>query len=482
MSELNMGMLSLILEKLQNDGKTLYSCLLVNKTWCEIIVPILWETPGRFKSNSNAIEMLFDTIISHLPKDSKNTLRENGINFIEQKYEQPLFNYISYWKNLNLYLLESMISIKNIKNSKRTIIRKEMLKLFINKNTSFSYLYITKQYNHQIHLFPGVEHCFSGLEYLCCNASVDKKILEGLAKTSNSIKKLKLRFNVMKTNNYENIKLIEAQKNLNVVGFNKQPTNVIDQSYCKTLEESLIKNVNNIQYFSMNWKPVTNILSQLVNLISLDIKLSSYADWNYLDKVCLPNLKILKTQKIPSKDLANLIQNTKGNLIEISIQYEGNDNRRLLQVIYNKCPNLKYLKISFNNIDIIKLEKLLIECKYLNGLFLNTLDNNDPDWDNLFEILIRSSPKNLFRFKFSYYYKIFRFNSLELFLDNWNKQPILLQTIPVCLLVDADFKRHQQQVNDLINKYVTKGSVKAYDLGKIFEDFEWTQNKSRAYF
>jgi hypothetical protein len=103
MVELNKNMLSLILKELQNDGKSLYSCLLVNKTWCEIIVPILWEVPGRFKPNNNAIKILFNTIVSHLSKESKNTLKENGINFIEQ-YEQPLFNYVSYWKGLPGFL------------------------------------------------------------------------------------------------------------------------------------------------------------------------------------------------------------------------------------------------------------------------------------------------------------------------------------------------------------------------------------------
>jgi hypothetical protein len=173
----------------------------------------------------------------------------------------------------------------------------------------------------------------------------------------------------MKTNNYGIIKLIEAQKNLNIVRFSKWPINAIDQSYCKTLERSLIKNANNIKYFSMNWKPVTNILSYLVNLISLEINLPNYTDWNNLEEVCLPNLKILKTQNIPSKNLANLIQNTKGNLTEINIYREGNDNRILIQVIYQTCSSLKYLKLSFNNIDFIELENLLIIWVSYNYIF-----------------------------------------------------------------------------------------------------------------
>jgi len=235
-------------------------------------------------------------------------------------------------------------------------------------------------------------------------------------------------------------------------------SNVIDESYCKILEGSLIKNANNIKYLSMNWKPVTNILSCLINLISLDLNLSNYTDWSCLEKASLPNLKILKTKEIPSRIVASLIQNTGGHLINVSIYHEGVDNKRLIQEIYQNCPNLMYLKISFNNDDISELEKLLVECQYLNGLVIITLDNDEPDWDNLFELLTRSSPTSLFKFKFSYYYSTLRLESLRSFFDNWNdRHPILLQTIPYYYLFTNMKQQLQQlQMNNLINEYITK--------------------------
>ena len=47
-------------------------------------------------------------------------------------------------------------------------------------------------YKHQIHLLPesALEHCFSELEFLRCNTSVDNVVLFGLTKMLKSIKEL----------------------------------------------------------------------------------------------------------------------------------------------------------------------------------------------------------------------------------------------------------------------------------------------------
>ena len=45
MLRLNKDVLFLVIEELQNDRKSLHSCLLVDRTWCEATVPILWNDP-----------------------------------------------------------------------------------------------------------------------------------------------------------------------------------------------------------------------------------------------------------------------------------------------------------------------------------------------------------------------------------------------------------------------------------------------------
>ena len=71
MLKLNKDVLLLILEELQDDNKSLYSCLLVNRTWCETTVSILWKIPGRIHLTGKAESILFNVILLHLSEESR---------------------------------------------------------------------------------------------------------------------------------------------------------------------------------------------------------------------------------------------------------------------------------------------------------------------------------------------------------------------------------------------------------------------------
>ncbi|PKK64177.1 hypothetical protein RhiirC2_757131, partial [Rhizophagus irregularis] len=95
MLKLNKDVIFLILEELQDDNKSLYSCLLVNRTWCETTVPILWKNPARqYYSTNNAYNILLNVILLHLSEESRNNLKYQGINLFMKPYQRPLFNYI----------------------------------------------------------------------------------------------------------------------------------------------------------------------------------------------------------------------------------------------------------------------------------------------------------------------------------------------------------------------------------------------------
>jgi len=79
-----------------------------------------------------------------------------------------------------------MISLRHIN---RPIVRNEMLKLFINRNTNFNYLYIPQNFDYQIQHIPGVECCFSELESFRCYFDIDQNILKGLTRICKSVKK-----------------------------------------------------------------------------------------------------------------------------------------------------------------------------------------------------------------------------------------------------------------------------------------------------
>src|SRR6266542_2256559 len=80
MSKLNKDILFLLFEELQNDLKSLFSCLLVNRIWCETVIPILWRDPWCYNINYSNKSYLFTIIISsYLFDDTKEFLTRQGI-------------------------------------------------------------------------------------------------------------------------------------------------------------------------------------------------------------------------------------------------------------------------------------------------------------------------------------------------------------------------------------------------------------------
>ncbi|CAB4412253.1 unnamed protein product [Rhizophagus irregularis] len=477
MSKLNRDVFYMIFEELQYDKKSLYSCLLANKIFCEIIIPILWKNPWDQLKPENE-KLLLNVIFSHLSNESKNEFKNQGINFFTTLDQKPLFDYISFCKHLNLNVIFKIIdNAYNIFKKHLTMIKKELITLFTNRNIKFTHIYIPQAYNCQLHLLPGNQHLFSGLEFLNCSTAINKNDLLWLKEVCQSIKELDLIIEKSKSNPTEIAKLIEGQKKVIKVSFrviNKKNSEL----YFEILENSLVKHANTIQHFRTTKPPVTKILSSFVNLKSLE--LDNYFNekvLNCLEDLSLPLLENLKASRVPIKALTELINNTNGYLTEVKIDYVAHnkfDNKKLIQAIYQNCPNLKYLKLKFRRGDIFELENLLIRCQHLKGLVI-IIDNEDflSNWDNLFKVLMNSSPIGLFKFKFwlnvSYTIDL---ESLKFFFDNWKERPpILLQIISVITSVSLD---------GLIKKYIAEGIVAKYDnsyvdnlSGSSLDHFEW---------
>ena len=97
MSQLPTDCLNEIFEYLEDDITNLYSCLLVNRLWCEISVRILWRDVYNYSKRT------YNTLISCLPNESKEILFNNGI-IISTSTSKPLsFNYASFCKVLSIY-------------------------------------------------------------------------------------------------------------------------------------------------------------------------------------------------------------------------------------------------------------------------------------------------------------------------------------------------------------------------------------------
>ncbi|RIA82699.1 hypothetical protein C1645_834974 [Glomus cerebriforme] len=466
MSKLNKDVLYLILEEFQDDKKNLCSFLSVNKTWCEIIIPILWKNPWKYLKDE---EKFLNVIISHLSMKSKDKLKSKGVNFIKNSYQKPSFNYISFCRHLNLNNLNEIINNIIIKRSEILIIQKVIIKLFINSNTKFTHLYLPQQFDYQIHLIPEAKRCFSELEFLSCNTRIKDDVLDGLKTLCESIKELEF-FIEEENNNYGIVKLVEIPRRLLKI---RLLTNKVfnDKSFCKILENSLIRHAFTTQHFKIIAEPITELLLSFKNLRVLELGGDSYIKWDCLKNLSLPFIQILRARRVPIQVLTSLIKNTSGTLIEIKINYISHDvagNKRIIQTIYQKCPNLRFLLLLIRNNNIAELKNLLINCQHLEGLCI-LADNSQIysfnesllfNWNSLFNILVRSSPTSLFKFKFCFQ-DVPKMKYLNLFFYKWkSKHPMLLQTN-----LDKHF--------DLIKRYEEKGIIKKHDCVNTFEDFEW---------
>jgi hypothetical protein len=247
-----------------------------------------------------------------------------------------------------------------------------------------------------------------------------------------------------------------------------------DESFCGILENSLVKHANSIRHFKMINQPITKFISSFVNLNRLELNdTSGSVKWNCLENLSLPLLRVLKARRVPIEVLTSLIKNTNGHLKEIKIDHINHNeinNKCIIQDIYQNCPNLKYLKLLIRSNNILELKNLLISCQYLNELRI-IIDNdgffNESDksfnWNELFEVLARSSPTFLFDFKFCFY-EAPSLKSLKFFLKNWkNRHFMLLKTIQVDhSFYETDLIWGDEHL-DLIEKYKAQGIIKKYN-------------------
>ncbi|PKK70392.1 hypothetical protein RhiirC2_779742 [Rhizophagus irregularis] len=89
-----------VIKYFQNDYSTLYLCLLVNRLWCRLSIPLLWENPFSIRTrNYNFIEIY----LRNLNDDDFNT-KLNEYKIVNNSLPSNLlFNYPKFLKYLNIY-------------------------------------------------------------------------------------------------------------------------------------------------------------------------------------------------------------------------------------------------------------------------------------------------------------------------------------------------------------------------------------------
>jgi hypothetical protein len=86
--------------KLYNDFSTLHSCTLINRSWCRLAIPLLWEDPFSLKYPKNYCYI--EVYLQHLNDDDKTQLNVYGISSNDLNPSNTLFNYPSFIQHLDI--------------------------------------------------------------------------------------------------------------------------------------------------------------------------------------------------------------------------------------------------------------------------------------------------------------------------------------------------------------------------------------------
>src|SRR3954447_3877741 len=179
MSNLNKDILLLIFEELQDNSKSLFSCLMVNRIWCETVIPVLWRNPWHcFGSNKS---YLFNIFISCLPNDIKEFLTSVGIQLPSISYQPLLFDYLSFCRSINSKIMYDIISTGASSDYEQFLLQQEVYNILIGKCPELKYLDMRGSIKHQIFYFPEAKNRFYSLCELRCDTSADPSYFYGLA-------------------------------------------------------------------------------------------------------------------------------------------------------------------------------------------------------------------------------------------------------------------------------------------------------------
>ncbi|GBB87622.1 hypothetical protein RclHR1_01410005 [Rhizophagus clarus] len=489
MSNLNKDILIYIFEELSDNQKSLHSCLLVNRFWCETVVPILWSDVWKFFEDPDESEniskrmmekykSLFKIILLYLPKKSSNFLVNQNIEIISTQ-EKPLFNYLSYIKSIKLshiYIFANeILGFDNIGETSYQLFafEQELFKLFMNNCSKLNYLdmfYSTHHLKHQLHIFPGAENCLSRLCELRCNARNDSSFFYGLAQICDSINKFIIEDLI---DNPGLARLIKVQKKIQVIDFDHQSDEDDDESFLqddlRRIGTALKFHAINLRVFSLDFCSknffISSILENSINLqklaLSKNLPNERINENIIIRNPCCPKLHTLLLYFVSISLAIKLVERIQGNLIKIGIyfvSYDIENTGNFIKTIYQNCLNIEYVTIIMKNCDFDELEILLIKCQHLKGIIFESIyegeDINMVNGNKLLNLLIEKSPKNLYKIGFYFNWK-FDYNSLDLFFNNWKgRKSLLLET--------GEKNNFLLNYPGLIEKYESNGVIKNY--------------------
>ncbi|PKY46519.1 hypothetical protein RhiirA4_472964 [Rhizophagus irregularis] len=378
-----------ILQYLQNDGSTLFNCLLVNRFWCKTTIPLLYANPFAIKISTKR-HLIISTIIFCFNRAEilqlKEQLEVNQINNINIDEEhKPLFEYPKYLENYNELEIDSAILrycsglsisynklydeiipifqqsiLRQSRNIKKLEITLDLFykKSFKNFNVQNSNLNLIKLNSLIIRLNGTV------------NNEIGQEFLSNIADVSSNLRLLKINLNqrsrrllVNPTTSNNLIDTTTWEKLYRIIqGQNKLKIFIIWNCFLlNNILSSLESQKYSLVHMVFNHTNFVNVnLKSLNNLYNLE-----YLIFKYCEGLLLNQCDILNFASFKLKELS-LRRNKWDDDITLSIiKYLGEPLQRisvenitipLIENISLYCPNLILLRIGiFSHVDFSEL-------------------------------------------------------------------------------------------------------------------------------
>jgi hypothetical protein len=373
-----------IIQYFLHDYKALYSCILVNRLWCRLAIPLLWEDPFSFPNSTKNYHFI-EVYLYNLNDGDKLKLNEYGINS-NLFPSNTLFNYPNFIKYISTHNISRSIihwgTIKKMKNENFTLlIFKLLLKLFIENGASlciFSNIRGGGYRNITFDLISQNPNFICNIKNLKIISNLNTNYLEFLYSNSDSVSFLDIHFSF----NINNVKylsqLINSQRNLKKIKLCY--ANVDNLLLLKSLKNSNCSNtLNTIIFYRVSFKNIvtTNfkeIFEQLNVLKSIHILNCYFLDSAFIQDI----INITNPFKL---ETLFLYESLKIDLLQLLLQKFGYCLKNVGLRSYHKskcalitkyCTNIKILDLIGSScqmaLDFIDL------IQNLNHLSITTID------------------------------------------------------------------------------------------------------------
>ncbi|EXX64737.1 uncharacterized protein OCT59_019120 [Rhizophagus irregularis] len=376
-----------IINYFQGDYSTLHSCVLVNRLWCRLTIPLLWEDPFSIPTgNFNFIEVYLYYLNDHL----KTKLNEHEIINNVLLPSNTLFNYPSFIRYLNINKIVPSIESWLGANDKIKLTN-AYYEQISDTETEFKCwinILIFKMFiKHEVKLHT--------LEIEISRAIYNKhaeNILEIILQNPNFIHNVRnLKLSILSSINNTLIKnrisqLINLQKNLKKVSFSSN-TLPLYQSLLLSRESNCSNTLNTIIFYYVNFKGINNldkVFEQLNVLESVHLIHCSFLNTGFIQQIInltkpfkLKTLFVSKISQIES--LQSLLQKSGNYLENFGCGLEGtnyNQRQQLLELIIKCCKNIKFLDLD-NVITPLMISLIENVKQNLNRLSISVGNNQD---------------------------------------------------------------------------------------------------------